>query len=265
MSANDSIKQTLLVAFCLCVVCAILVSVAAVALKPIQDANKLLDRNRNILIAAGLFDPEINTAADVERLFAEFTPHIVDLQEGRILTDAEVAELGINMDTYDPRRAVNDPALSRALTKQQDQANIKRQLLYPMVYLVEAGGQVETLVLPISGYGLWGILHGFLALEGDGNTVTGIGFYEHKETPGLGAEVDNPDWKALWPGKSIYDQQGDVALSVVRGVGGGDSEIDGLAGATLTSRGVQNLIRFWMGDEGFGPFLRTISGNLTGG
>lgn len=259
MSANDSIKQTLLVAFALCVVCAILVSSAAVALKPIQDANKLLDRNRNILIAAGLFDPAVNTAADVERLFAEFTPHIVDLREGRILGDDEVAALGINLATYDPRRAVNDPALSRALTKQEDLANIKRQLLYPMVYLVENNGVVETLVLPISGYGLWGILHGFLALDGDGNTVTGIGFYEHKETPGLGAEVDNPDWKGLWPGKQIYDQDGDVALAVVRGSGSGESQIDGLAGATLTSRGVQNLIRFWMGEEGFGPFLRNVT------
>jgi Na+-transporting NADH:ubiquinone oxidoreductase subunit C len=118
-------------------------------------------------------------------------------------------------------------------------------------------------VLPIHGYGLWGTLYGFLSLEGDGNTVIGLGFYEHKETPGLGAEVDNPKWKAIWPGKKVYDDQGEVAVQVVKG--GVDKasdeaihQVDGLSGATLTSRGVENLLRFWLGDEGFGPFLAKL-------
>lgn len=259
MSANDSVKRTLSTALVLCVVCAVMVSVAAVALKPRQDANKLMDRNRNILAAAGLYDPSIHTTADVADLFAQFTPRIVGLDEGRFLSETEIRDLGIDLNTYDPRRAANDPRYSRALSKAEDQANIKRQLRYPMVYVMERGDRIESLILPISGYGLWGILHGFIALEGDGNTVTGIGFYEHKETPGLGAEVDNPDWKALWPGKQIYGAEGDVALTITRGSGSGDSEVDGLAGATLTSRGVQNLIRFWMGEAGFGPFLRSLA------
>lgn len=258
-SSNDTIRQTLIVAFSLCVVCSILVSGAAVILKPVQDANKILDRNKNILGAAGLFDPDQHTDADVDDLFAQFTPRIVDIGQGRFLNEAELVELEIDLETYDPRRAINDPRYSRALTAAEDLANIKRQLLYPMVYVVESGQSIDQIVVPISGYGLWGILYGFLALEGDGNTVTGIGFYELKETPGLGAEVTNPTWRDLWPGKKIYGTEGDVALRVVRGSGSGESQISGLAGATLTSRGVENLIQFWMGEAGFGPFLQNIS------
>jgi len=257
-SSNDTIKQTLIVAFALCVVCSILVSGAAVVLKPVQDANKILDRNKNILGAAGLFDPELHTDADVDELFAQFTPRIVDIEQGRFLDDDEMAGLDIDLDTYDPRRAINDPRYSRSLAAAEDLAKIKRKLLYPMVYVVESEQQIEQIVVPVSGYGLWGILYGFLALEGDANTVTGIGFYELKETPGLGAEVTNPAWRALWPGKKVYGTEGDVALRVVRGSGSGESQIAGLAGATLTSRGVENLIQFWMGESGFGPFLQSI-------
>ncbi len=261
MSAKDSTQRTLLVALVLCVVCSVLVSGAAVALKSRQDANKALDRNKNILAAAGLYDPAIHSNADIAQLFAEFTPRVVDLDEGRYLSDVELAALGINILTYDPRRAATDPDYSRALSKQEDIADIKRRVRYTVIYTVESSsGALEKLVLPISGYGLWGIMYGFLALDGDANTVSGIGFYELKETPGLGAEVTNPRWKDLWPGKKIFAENGEVALAVVRGRGDGEHEIDALAGATLTSRGVQNLIDYWLGEDGFGPFLKTVSG-----
>ncbi len=257
-SSNESVKQTLAVAFSLCVICSILVSGAAVVLKPLQDANKILDRNKNILSAAGLFDPARHTNADVEALFSQFTPRIVDLQQGRLLAAEEVVRLGIDTDTYDPRRAVNDPRYSRALAPAEDPARIRRQLLYPMVYVVGSEDRIEQIVVPISGFGLWGGLYGFLALEGDANTVKGIGFYELKETPGLGAEVTNPSWRGLWSGKKIYSDDGTVALRIVRGAGSGASQISGLAGATLTNRGVEDLIQFWMGEQGFGPFLQQL-------
>lgn len=257
-SSKDSVRQTLLIALLLCVVCSILVSSAAVILKPAQDANKLLDRNKNILSAAGLFDPAVNSDAEVAGLFAQFTPRIVDLDQGRLLDETEARALGIDLATYDPRRATNDARYSSALAGEDDVANIKRRLRYPVVYLKAGEQGVEQIVLPVSGYGLWGILYGFLALEGDANTVSGIGFYELKETPGLGAEVTNPRWRNLWPGKSIYAADGSVALAVVRGAGSGESEISGIAGATLTSRGVENTIRFWLGEDGFGPFLERL-------
>jgi Na+-transporting NADH:ubiquinone oxidoreductase subunit C len=124
------------------------------------------------------------------------------------------------------------------------------------VYSIEsAEGAYETVVLPVSGFGLWGIMYGYLAIEGDGNTIRGIGFYDHKETPGLGGEISNPRWQAQWPGKQIFDTAGDVAFELVKGGGEGESQVDALSGATLTSRGVENMIAFWLGQRGFGSFL----------
>ncbi|MBT3529943.1 MAG: Na(+)-translocating NADH-quinone reductase subunit C [Gammaproteobacteria bacterium] len=258
MSSKDSTRKTLLVAFCLCVVCSIVVSGTAVILKPRQDANKILDRNKNILQAAGLFNVDINNDDDVMDLFQSFSPRVVDLNEGKFLSTEELDELEIDVQTYDQRLLINDSNYSEALDRGSDMANIKRRVIYPMVYTTEDSAGLDTIVVPINGYGLWGIIYGFIALEGDANTVKGLAFYELKETPGLGAEVRNPRWTALWPGKKIYNEQGDVGIRVVRGQGSGDYQIDGLSGATLTSKGVDNLIRYWMGEDGYGPLLADI-------
>lgn len=241
----------------LCVACSILVSSAAVILKPMQDTNRILDRNKNILSAAGLYDESVHSNADVADLFAQFTPRIVDLEEGRLLNGDEVSDLGINIATYDQRLVINNPDYAETIPDEQDVADIRRRVTYPMIYVMEQAGELDTIVLPVNGYGLWGIMYGFLALEGDANTVKGIAFYEMKETPGLGAEVRNPNWRALWPGKRIYDDSGAVALNVGRGTAG-EHLVDGLAGATLTTRGVDNLIQYWLGADGYGPVLETL-------
>jgi Na+-transporting NADH:ubiquinone oxidoreductase subunit C len=261
VASKDSTRKTLLVAFLLCVACSILVSGTAVILKPRQDANRILDRNKNILNAAGMFDPERNTNADVEQSFRRFTPRIVDLRAGRLLEASEVAALGININNYDQRLVINNPDYSESIARELDQADIKRRVIYPMIYVMENGGELESIVLPISGYGLWGIMYGFIALEGDANTVSGIAFYEMKETPGLGAEVRNPRWTALWPGKQIYDDNQELALRVVKGAAANDTQIDGLAGATLTTLGVDNLIQYWLGADGYGPLLKQLGGS----
>ena len=262
MSSKDTVSKTLVVAFFLCVVCSMLVSGTAVILKPMQDENRILDRNKNILSAAGLYDPSIHSDSDIAELFSRFTPRLVDINAGRFLDAQEATELGIDIASYDQRKVVTDPALSEALTSDEDLADVKRRALYQMVYLMEGDGEneLDTIVLPVSGYGLWGILYGFMALEGDANTVKGLAFYELKETPGLGAEVRNPRWTALWPGKKVYAEDGSVGLTVVKGAGMGDYEIDGLSGATLTSRGVANLVQYWLGDDAFGPLLKQLGG-----
>lgn len=258
MSSRESTRKTLLVAFCLCVACSIVVSSTAVILKPRQDENRLLDRNKNILSAAGMFDADVDGNDVVAERFAEFTTRVIDLQTGEWLDEAALAELGIDVASYDQRAVINDPRYSAPVPAYEDIANIKRRVNYPLVYIREENGTIDTIVLPVNGYGLWGIMYGFLALEGDANTVRGLAFYELKETPGLGAEVRNPRWTALWPGKRVYDESGDVGLRVVKGAGSGNYQIDGLSGATLTSRGVDNLIQYWLGDSGYGPVLRRL-------
>jgi Na+-transporting NADH:ubiquinone oxidoreductase subunit C len=259
MSSNvNSVANTLKVALLLCAVCSVVISGAAVLLKPLQTQNQILDKNRNILIAAGLFDPAVNTNADVQSMFQRFNARIVDLDNGRFLSEEEAQRLGLNPVTYNETAARNDPALSDALSGTDDTAKIRRRVKYATVYTIDnPDGSFESVVLPVSGYGLWGIMYGYLALEGDGNTILGIGFYDHKETPGLGGEISNPRWQAQWPGKQVYSDGNsqEVAFEVVKGGGQGANQVDALSGATLTSRGVENMIAFWLGERGFGRFI----------
>jgi Na+-transporting NADH:ubiquinone oxidoreductase subunit C len=223
-----------------------------VLLRPLQERNKALERSSNILQAAGLFTP----GADVLSVFKQrVTPKLVDLDTGEYVEveDNEAA-------TFDQRKATKDPKQSRALTSEEDIAGVRRRANHASVYLVKEAGQVQTIVLPVNGYGLWSTMYGFLALKGDGRTILGLTFYEHGETPGLGAEITNPTWQAKWVGKTIYDSQGRTAIEVVKGQidpsqPGAEHQIDGLAGATLTSKGVSNLMQFWLGENGFGRFL----------
>ncbi|RLQ23100.1 Na(+)-translocating NADH-quinone reductase subunit C [Seongchinamella sediminis] len=252
MSSNDSISKTLIVAFSLCIVCSVIVSTAAVVLKPAQEANQSLDRKRNILSAAGMLEE----GSSVEEQFAKIETRVVDLRTGQF-TDA------VDPASYDQRAASKDPSMSDKLSTDEDIAKVFRREHYALVYLAEdAQGDIGKIILPIRGYGLWGTLYGFIALQGDANTVAGIGFYEHKETPGLGGEVDNPRWKSLWDGKQVY-KDGDIELTVIKGtvdpaMKNSEYKVDGMAGATLTTRGVSNLVQFWLGESGFEPFLNNL-------
>lgn len=252
MAKKETVSQTLIVAFVLCIVCAVIVSSAAVILKPKQEANKELERKINILAAAGMMEE----GADVDQLFSRFTAKVVDLDSG--------AYLDIDPSTIDSRKEAKNPALSTALSKKDDLAKINRRANRAIVYILEKDAKIKTIVLPIHGYGLWSTLYGFLALEGDLNTVAGLGFYSHTETPGLGGEIDNPRWKAQWPGKKLYNDSGDLAIQVTKGknnpeLAGSIHKIDGLSGASLTTRGVDNLVHYWLSEGGYGPFLAQLN------
>ncbi|MGC6480895.1 MAG: Na(+)-translocating NADH-quinone reductase subunit C [Porticoccaceae bacterium] len=249
--ANESVTKTFTVALTLCIVCAVVVSSAAVFLRPAQEANKLLDLKTNILASAGLLEEGV----DVETQFEKISVKLVDMQTGRY-TNA------IDVESYDQRKASSDPALSVALSASEDIAKIKRRANFAKVYIVENANGLEKVILPIKGYGLWSTLYGFIALESDLQTVAGIGFYEHTETPGLGGEVDNPKWKASWIGKRAYDDNA-LLIEVIKGKvdvsrDGAESQIDGLAGATLTTKGVDNLVQYWLGEQGFRPFIEYL-------
>jgi len=262
---KESIGQTLLVAFLLCLVCSVIVSGAAVSLKPVQAANKALDRKKNILAAAGMLEPGAQGRAGIEREFSRFQVRMVDLDTGGYLGEEDLARPELDPERYDQIKAAKAPELSGALAPEDDIAGIKRRERVAQVYLLEENGRLEKIVLPIRGYGLWSTLYGFLVLAGDGATVVGLAFYDQKETPGLGGEVDNPKWKALWPGKRVFDEDGAVAIDIVKGSVDPSSpaaahQVDGLSGATLTSNGVEHMLHFWLGARGFGPYLDRIRG-----
>lgn len=254
-SKKESTSRTLLVALTVSLVSAVFVAGAAVSLKPVQIENRLLDKQRSILSIAGLGDDF--SAREVKELFnSRIKARVIDLTTGEYKDDLDPI-------TFDPLKAAKDPKQSSVLKSDQDLALIKRREQFTTVYMLERDGQLESLILPIRGYGLWSTLHGFLAIKPDLNTVVGFGFYQHAETPGLGGEVDNPKWRGMWPGKTLFDDSGKPVIKIVKG--GVDPaspdaghQIDGLAGATLTSNGVDRLMQFWLGEQGFGPYLAKL-------
>ncbi|HEX5360330.1 MAG TPA: Na(+)-translocating NADH-quinone reductase subunit C [Fluviicoccus sp.] len=255
--SKESTGKTLLVATVLSVVCSIALAAAVTLLKPIQDSNKALEKQRKILAAAQILEEGQGSPAEVNKQFERFQRYLVNLDTGEF-RQIKAA------DPYDQRKATKDPKRSIALTPEQDIAGLKRRANEADIYVMrDANGKAESLVLPVSGYGLWSTLYGYLVVKSDANTVTGITFTEHAETPGLGGEVDNPKWKAFWPGKQIYDAQGMPVLGLIKGTVDPAKpeavhQVDGLSGATLTSNGVTHLVKFWMGDLGFRKFLNKV-------
>lgn len=252
---QHSTMYTVGFAVVVCLVCSIFVSSAAVGLRDRQQLNVELFKKTNVLQAAGLASPEERLSAkEVEARFASVEPKAVDLETGAY-TDA------VDPLTYDVAKAQSDPKMSAELPK--NPAQVARIPKYVVVYEVkDEQGKPTMVVLPIHGKGLWSTLYGYLAVAVDGNTINGITYYQHAETPGLGGEVENPRWKALWPGRKIYGRDGDVQIHVVKGTAGpvetDPYAVDGLSGATITSRGVTNMLKLWLGEDAFGPFLRRL-------
>ncbi|MGL4942908.1 MAG: Na(+)-translocating NADH-quinone reductase subunit C [Thermoguttaceae bacterium] len=249
---NDSLFKTFAVAFGLCVVCSVVVATAAVVLKPVQERNKLLDKQRNILVAAGLLKPnESASAVVIAERFKSIHPIVIDIATGEVLD-------GVDATTLDTRKESADPSQSRAVDASGDTAKVRRIPNRAAVYLVEKDGHVERYVFPIYGKGLWSTMYGFIALESDLTTVAGITFYDHGETPGLGGEIANPRWQAMWDNKKVFGSDAGVPeIAVVRNGTPqlNDHQIDGIAGATLTGNGVTGTVKFWLGQNGYGKYI----------
>lgn len=239
-------------------VCATLVSVAAVMLQPMQDANARLYMEKNVLIAADLVDSGQSLSIEqVDQLFdAHVVTRLIDLETGQVL-DVDPAKAR----QFDQRAARNDPAMSDVAP--ENEAGVRRLPERAPVYFIQRDGALSQVVIPVDGLGMWGTVYGFMSLAADGKTVEGVTFYEHKETPGLGAEIANPEWQAVWEGRVAYDENGNVELRIIKGQAGPPSEdphkIDGLAGSTVTGDAVTRFVQFWLGQQGFQPFLERLS------
>lgn len=248
MSKKESPMKTIVVAVILSLVCSVVVSFAAIQLKPKQELNKELDRKRNILISAQLLEDQ--SSADVEELFKQIETKVVDLSTGEFVEPPK---------DFNQRKFAKDPETNKVLEGKQDIAGIRKRSQLANVYLVrDNSDQVETVILPVHGYGLWSTMYGFLALKPDTTTVVGFKYYEQGETAGLGGEVENPTWRAKWPGKEVLNEDGEPVIKLVKGNAQDKNHVDGLSGATLTSNGVENTIHYWLGEDGFGPFLARV-------
>lgn len=246
---NESRIKTLGVAFLVALVSAITVSVTAVTLAPRQQAHVAAAREANLaaMIAAlpGLEDILREAGAETLEMV------IVDLTTGQIDATIDPAD-------YDYIAAQTDPNQSMALPPQDDPAGIGLRPNFAPAYLLRGTDELALLVLPVYGRGYQSTLRAYLALHSDLNTIAALSIYEQGETPGLGSRITDPNWLARWVGKQAADKGGDITISVVRGTGATATEVDGISGATRSTTGVVNLIRFWLGPNGFGPFLTTL-------
>ncbi|WP_431223599.1 Na(+)-translocating NADH-quinone reductase subunit C [Serratia sp. L9] len=252
-SKNDSFGKTLWVVLLLCLVCSVVVAGSAVGLKSKQQEQRLLDKQRNILDVAGLLVRGMSAEQVTEIFNKRIEPRLLELDTGEFVPG--------DATRFDLADALRSDTTSRALPPQQDLAGIRRRSNYAEIYLVrDESGRVDKIVLPVYGTGLWSMMYAFVALDADGNTVRGLSFYQHGETPGLGGEIQNPSWRAQWIGKQLFDDNGNPAIRIVKGGArpGDVHGVDGLSGATLTANGVQNTFNFWLGEHGFGPFLQKV-------
>ncbi len=256
---DETIGKILTVTLAVCVVCAVLVSAAAVSLNGIQQKNKELDKIKNILIAGDLYEK----GQDIEASYRNnVTPVMIELASGNELTEGDFKD-DLNVESFDIKEMSKHPEYGKVLTTEQDAIAVKQAPKYMVVYELKSGDKLEKIVLPIFGKGLWSTLYGFMALGSDLKTIRGLTFYEHGETPGLGGEVDNPRWKEQWKGKLAFDDEWNVRISVIKGkVIPGRPEaihqVDGLSGSTLTTRGLDTLVNYWLGDNGYGPYLSKL-------
>ncbi len=240
---RDSISNTLIVAIGLSLVCSVIVSGAAIALKPIQQSNEELFRKQIILEVAGLMEP----GADVRTLFESIEERVVDLESGNYAEDVDTAEMV-------------------AIPDELDLAGIGERARYIPVYHVMKNGELDQLILPVYGKGLWSTLYGYLSVAPDGNATRGLQFYAHGETPGLGDQMDKEDWRAQWDSKELYGDGDQPQVRVIKGlvpdgIDGGEHMIDGMSGATLTGNGITGLLQYWTGAHGFGPYLNNFREN----
>jgi len=230
--------KTITVATVLCIVCSIMVSSVAVSLRPIQLKNQELDMKKNILMAAGLF----NEGDDIEEAFKSISPKVVDLSTG-LYTD----------ETFDSADKIEIP-------KDIDVAGLGSRSKLAQVYVVEGDEGNSQVILPIVSKGLWSTMKGFLALDSDLNTVKGFGYYSQGETPGLGAEVENPKWKSQWIGKKVFNDSFMPVMKVAKAAASNEHEVDGLSGATITCNGVTSSLKYWLGNHGYGKYLSAMRG-----
>lgn len=243
----DSRPKTLLVAFLVSAICALAVTAATVALRPIQKANRAAEQQVRL-------EALISAIPGMSELMAEagggaLSTVVVDIDK---VASSEVAP-------EDLPAALEEADNWTVLSTEQDLASIGNRPNLAQVFFLRAGDEISLAVFPIYGVGHGGVIEAMIALRGDMNTIAGLTVTSQVETPGLGARIEEPIWQAGFAGKSLRDDGGAMRFSVARGHATSEFEVDGITGATRTSNAIQRIVRFWMGPDGYGPLLDAIS------
>lgn len=255
MSRRDSATRAIVVSAAVALLCSLIVSATVSWLRPIQLARRSGEQDLSILIAAGLVaNGTAPEAGEIIDRFLELDPRLVDLDSGHFV-NADSSMIA----AYDYRAAADDPATSRQIAPSLDLASIGRRPLFMPVYLRYENGMLDRIVLPMYGRGMWSTIHAYLALDGSLTRVVNVHIAEHGETPGIGDRIASPEWLARWSGKLAFDENGSNVLRI-----GGSTEtspearVDGITGATVTVTGLDGMVRYWLGEDGYGPFLASL-------
>jgi len=249
--ARDSTARAIALALAVAFVCGLLVSVFAVSLRPIQRANVEAERIAQLeLVLTALSG--IGRAQTIESL----EQRMVELDSGRF-------DDSIDGASFDAARAAASSATSIAIPDELDLAGLRRRAMHAQVYLVRGDDErIELIILPVSGRGYQSTLHAWLVMDGDTRTLRALKFYQHGETPGVGARIEEAQWEAKWQDLRAFDDAGVLRIGV-RSVGAGYNEnasyqVDGISGATRTMQGVDGMLRFWLGEFGYAAFLQRV-------
>ncbi len=247
---KNSPSRTLVVAISVIFLCSLMVSSAVSILRPIQTAQKAPEQFNNILLAAGLGSAE--GKADVT-LFQQVETRILELNKSELVSH-------INEQGYDYRQFIDDPNATTPINKKDDLAQLGRRPKHMPIYWIHSSNSKAKLVLPIYGKGMWSVIHAYISLEQDLNTIVKFQFYDLAETPGIGDKILDQTWLDSWQGKQLYDLKGDLAFNISSKADSNDRElsrfqVDSITGATKTVDAVANLIVYWFGENGYGPFL----------
>ena len=202
-------SKTIIFALGICLVCSVLLSGLAAGLKQIQTANREFDVKRNIVKAFGV-DIGVLTKSEIENKYStHISKNTIDLDNEIIFGDG----------------------------KPYSQINV-------FSWKDDVNSEPSKYAFPIAGKGLWSVLYGYLAIDADIETIVGISFYAHKETPGLGAEIEKAWFQDQFKDKKIYENGQVADFKVTKpGLANNEYSVDGISGSTITSKGVEILLK----------------------
>jgi len=200
----------------MCVIISFILSTVSISLKSKQEINKQIDKNKNILIAAGIAIGN----EDIQDLYKNRVNLITINKTGNIIENEELD----NIDSYLPLYEINESNNSN---------------------------KINAYVYPIKGKGLWSTLYGYLAVDPTGNEIIGLTFYKHGETPGLGSEIEKEWFRNNFIGKKLYNENKFIGITVAKGKArdhanysfNSDHIVDGISGATITAKGVEKMMK----------------------
>ena len=207
LDTNSDIYAIIYSAVMVVIVAFLLAGVSSV-LKPTQDANIELDKKKQILSSLNIKGQD-----DAATVYA-------NVVKADIIVDAE-GNVKAEQGGFDDKN-VKDGEYA--------------------LYIAEVDG-ARKYILPMTGNGLWGGIWGYLALNDDCNTIYGVYFSHASETPGLGAEIAGDKFQSKFPGRKVY-RDGDVALTIVKGVKDETVEVNAISGATITCNGVNDMLKY---------------------